>query len=494
MKRRVWIIFSAAIIAAFLAGGWAVPQLFSASAMKPADHFTPEQRAALQDLKAFSSGFAAVAQAVSPSVVTVTSEKLVQPAANPFGGMFGNDPMFRRFFGDPGQNAQPFKQRGLGSGVIVRDDGYILTNNHVIQGADELTVELFDGRKLPAKVVGADPRSDLAVLRVDASGLPAMTIGDSEQVRIGEWVLAIGSPFNENLQHTVTAGIVSATGRSGMNLNEYEDFIQTDAAINPGNSGGALVNLDGEMIGINSAIASRTGGSNGIGFAIPANIAVDVMNDLITDGKVTRGWLGVSIQDVNQDLAQAMNLSTESGVLINSVAKGGPAEKAGLEQGDVIVRFDGKAMKNVSELRLTVAKADPNDEAQVVVLRDGKEKAVSVRLGEFPEDGSVAAVQSGEVREDDLGITVEPITPDLAQQFELQDVSKGLVVTTITGASPAEDAGLQPGDVILKVNRQSVVSLKDYRAALDQADPGSPVLFLLQRGGNTFFVAIRPKP
>ncbi len=490
MKRRVWIVFSVVVMAAFLAGGWAVPQLFSASAAKPVDQFTPEQRAALQDLKAFSSGFAAVAQAVSPSVVTVTSEKLVQPAANPF----SNDPMFRRFFGDQGQNDQPFKQRGLGSGVIVREDGYVLTNNHVIQGADELTVELFDGRKLPAKVVGADPRSDLAVLRVDASGLPAMSIGDSEKVRIGEWVLAIGSPFNENLQHTVTAGIVSATGRSGMNLNEYEDFIQTDAAINPGNSGGALVNLDGEMIGINSAIASRTGGSNGIGFAIPANIAVDVMNDLITDGKVTRGWLGVSIQDVNQDLAQAMGLSTESGVLINSVAKDGPAEKAGLDQGDVIVRFDGKTMKNVSELRLAVAKADPSDEAEVVVLRDGKEKTVAVRLGEFPEDGSAVAVESGEVHQDDLGITVEPITPDLVDQFELQDVSKGLVVTTVTPASPAQDAGIQPGDVVLKVNRVSIASLKDYREALARAEKGSPALFLLQRGTNTFFIALRSKP
>ncbi len=248
------------------------------------------------------------------------------------------------------------------------------------------------------------------------------------------------------------------------------------------------------MIGINSAIASRTGGSNGIGFAIPANIAVDVMNDLITDGKVTRGWLGVSIQDVNRDLAQAMGLSTESGVLVNSVAEAGPAAKAGMEQGDVIVRFDGKSMKNVSELRLAVAKADPNDDAEVVVLRDGKEKTFGVRLGEFPEDGSTAAVQSGEVHQDDLGITVEPITPDLAQQFELEEVSKGLVVTTVAGASPAEEAGIRPGDVVLKVNRQSVVSLKDYRSALDRADRGSPALFLLQRGGNTFFVAIRPKP
>ncbi len=493
MKRRIWLSFTVAVFAAFLAGGWAVPQLFSASVVKPVDQFTPEQKAALQDLKAFSSGFAAVAEAVSPSVVTVTSEKLVQPAANPF-APFGNDPMFRRFFGDPGRNAQPFKQRGLGSGVIVRDDGYVLTNNHVIQGADELTVELFDGRKLPAKVVGADPRTDLAVLQVEADELPAMSIGDSETIRIGEWVLAIGSPFNENLQHTVTAGIVSATGRSGMNLNEYEDFIQTDAAINPGNSGGALVNLDGELIGINSAIASRTGGSNGIGFAIPANIAVDVMNELITDGKVTRGWLGVSIQDVNEDIAAAMGLETGGGVLINALVEDGPAKKAGLEQGDVITRFDGKPMKNMAELRLAVAKADPDHEAQVTVLRDGKERTFAVRLGEFPEDGAVAALETGEVRQDDLGISVEAVTPDLAARFELADGAKGLVVTAVDGGSPAEEAGMRPGDLVLKVNRETIRSLADYRAALDRNAQGNPVLFLLQRGQNTFFVAIRPKP
>ncbi len=493
MKRSVWILLTTALAVGLLVGGYAAPRLWSANAVTPVDRMTPAQKEAVASLKTFSEGFEAVAESVVPSVVTITSEKLVQPANNP-SQFFGNDPFFRHFFGMPNQGQQaPLKERAMGSGVIVNPDGYVLTNNHVVQGADELTVILSDGRRLDGKVVGTDPSTDIAVVKVEAKDLPAMPFGDSDKVKIGEWVLAVGSPFSENLQHTVTAGIVSATGRTGMNLNAYEDFIQTDAAINPGNSGGALVDLDGELIGINSAIASRTGGSNGIGFAIPSNLAMDVMNDLITKGKVTRGWLGVGIQDISPAVAQAMDLSNTQGVLITSILDDGPAKDTGLAQGDVIVKFDGKPVKNAAELRLAVARANPGEEASITVLHDGKEKDYSVKLGEYPEDQAAVNGQGGQEHQEDLGLTVEPVTPDLAQHFDLNSDVAGLVVTAVTPESPADDAGIQPGDVVVQVNRQSTTSLKSFRDALGSTQKGAPVLFLMDRGGNTFFVAVRPK-
>jgi serine protease Do len=490
MKRKLWVLLSAALVAAFLAGGYAVPRIWSADNAKPFDRIPSADLPAVQSLKTLSQGFEAVSQAVIPSVVTITSEKLVKPTNGP-AQFFGQDPFFQHFFNLP-QHPQSFKERAMGSGVIVNPDGYILTNNHVVQGADELTVILSDGNKLKGKVVGTDPRTDLAVVKVDKKGLPAMPFADSDKAKVGEWVLAVGSPFSENLQHTVTSGIISATGRRGMNLNDYEDFIQTDAAINPGNSGGALVDLNGELIGINTAIASRTGGSNGIGFAIPSNLAMDVMNDLITKGKVTRGWLGVSIQNVTQDLADAMGLPNTNGVLVNSVLDNGPAKDSGLKQGDVIVAFDGKKVKNSSELRFAVAGANPGSEATLKVLRDGKEKAITLKLGEYPENPEAIAQNQGSSKENQLGITVAPITPDMVQKYNLDSDTQGLVVTDVTSGSPADDAGIQPGDVVVKVNREKVSTLKDFQDALSSAEKGSPDLLLLNRGGNTFFVALRP--
>ncbi len=493
MKRKLWIVFTAALVGAFILGGYAAPRLWSADAPRIADQMTPAQQQAVASAKAMSEGFEAVASAVTPSVVTITSEKLVQPTSGPT-QFFGNDPFFRRFFGNPGEGQQqPMKEHALGSGVIVNADGYILTNNHVVSGADELTVMTSDGKKMSAKVVGTDPRTDLAVVKVDAKDLPAMPFGDSDAVKIGEWVMAVGSPFSENLQHTVTAGIVSATGRSGMNLNDYEDFIQTDAAVNPGNSGGALVDLDGQLIGINTAIASRTGGSNGIGFAIPSNMAMDVMNDLITKGKVTRGWLGVSIQNVTPDLASAMNLKNTDGILVNKVLDNGPAGDAGMQQGDVIVKLNGNAMRNVSDLRLAVARIEPGSKATLTVLRDGREKDVTVTLGEYPADDASVNGETGETRQENLGMTVEPVTPDLTQQFNLDKDARGLVVTSVADGSPASDAGIQPGDLVLKVNRQAVSNIKQLQDAVNGTEKGSPTLFLMSRGGNTFFVALRPK-
>jgi serine protease Do len=495
VSKRILVWMAAALVVAFVAGGVAAPRLWSADAAKPVvDRMTPQQQEAVQGLKAFSQGFEAVAEAVAPSVVTVTSEKTVQPAASPF-DQFHNDPFFRRFFGDPGQGgqSQPYTQRGLGSGVVVGEDGVILTNNHVVRGADELTVILYDGTRLPAKVLGSDARTDIAVLKVDTDHLVAMPFGNSDGVKIGQWVLAVGSPFSENLQHTVTAGIVSAVGRSGMNLNEYEDFIQTDAAINPGNSGGALVNLDGELVGINSAIASRTGGSNGIGFAIPSNMAMEVMDDLITNGKVTRGWLGVTIQNVTPDLRDALDLGSTQGVLVNSVVPDSPADDAGLQQGDVLVALDGRPMKDSSELRLAAARANPGDRVEVTILRDGKERRLQLTLGEFPEDDATVAGESGQSYNEEIGLTVEPITPDLSRRFELPDGAEGLLITAVAPGSPADDSGIQPGDLVVKVNRNRVNSVADYRTALGSVEEGSPVLFLLNRSGNMFFVAVRPK-
>jgi serine protease Do len=461
------------------------PRLWSAD---PAPVMTPEAREALDDLKNISDGFAAIAEAIIPSVVTVTSERVMQPADNP--NPFFSDPFFRRFFGDMPQNRAPQRAHGLGSGVIVSSDGKILTNNHVIRGADELEVHLSDGRRLPAKVVGTDPRTDLAVLRVEAQDLPAVRFGDSDALRIGEWVMAVGSPFSENLRQTVSAGIVSGLGRSGMNLNDYEDFIQTDAAINPGNSGGALVNLDGELIGINSAIATRSGTFSGVGFAIPANLANEVMQDLITEGKVTRGWLGVQIQDVDETLAEAMELPASEGVLVNSVVDGGPADDAGLTRGDVIVEFAGKKVRSVAELRMIVARDDPGSREDVVIIRDGKRLSREVRLGTYPEEDEAAAEDGGGTHREELGITVEPITPELARRLEIEN-QEGLVVTAVSPGSPADEEGIRAGDVIRQVNRREVTTIKEMRAAVDDSGSDKPVLLLLERGGNTFFVALR---
>ena len=457
-------------------------------AQNPLDKLDANQREAVETLQVFSDGFAAVAQTIMPSVVTVISEGTSQAAAenNPF-SQFMDDPRFQQFFGNP--QPRPFK--GLGSGVIVREDGIILTNHHVINGADEVTVVLSDETRLPAEVVGSDPRTDVAVLRVDADDLPAATFGDSDALRIGEWVVAVGSPFSERLSTSVTAGIVSAKGRSGMRLSEYEDFIQTDAAINPGNSGGALVDLHGRLVGINSAIASRAGGSNGIGFAIPANMARDVMNDLLTTGKVSRGYLGVNIQDLDEDTAEALGLDDTFGILVRDVQEGTPAYDAGMRQGDVILTVDGEKLHGVDDLRLKIARTDPGTVVDVMVLRDGKEKRLTVELAEYPDDEQLAQAGGAPARDEPLGLTVEPITPDLERRFELGDTRGSVVVTVVAPGSPAMEKGIQPGDIVLAVNREDVHSLREFREALDGTAEGAPTLFLLQRGENTFFVGVR---
>lgn len=433
-----------------------------------------------------SQVFADVAEKVMPSVVTITSEKVYEVPVRSW-EPFWNDPFFDFFFGPrwrPRYRKKRFKQEGLGSGVIVSEDGYILTNAHVVDGADELRVHIGD-REYEADIVGVDEKTDLAVLKVDADEkLPAAKLGDSDKIRVGEWVLAIGSPFR--LEHTVTAGIISAKGRSRMGIADYEDFIQTDAAINPGNSGGALVNLRGEVIGINTAIVSSNGGNVGIGFAIPINLAKQVMEQLIEHGRVVRGWLGIMIQDVTEDLAEALDLAEAKGVLVSSVLDDSPAEEAGLERGDVIVALDGKKVESVDDLRTRIASTPPGTKVKLDIIRNGKRKRITVELGEMPTSEEVASAEEG-VR---LGLRVKSLTRYDAHRLGY-DGDLGVLVTDVEEGSIAYRAGVQPNDVIVELNREAIYTPADLRDVASQIRKGDPVLFVVWRDGNFLYLATR---
>jgi len=437
-----------------------------------------------------SDEFAAVAKQVNPSVVTIFTEETIKApqSQNPFQGT-----PFEQFFGGP-QRQGNYTRMGLGSGVIYNSNGTILTNNHVVEGADNIKVQLMDGREFTAKVKGRDPQTDLAVITIDAKNLPAIKLGNSDQTRVGDWVLAIGSPLNPQLEHTVTAGIISAKGRTleGLsNKTKYQDYLQTDAAINPGNSGGALVNTNGELIGINSAIASQTGGFQGIGFAIPVNLAQRVAGELIKTGKVTRGWLGVAIQDINPQLAKALNLQTTNGVVITRVQSNSPAAKAGLKKEDVIQQFDGKALENADQLSTWVASTPPGASAKMQILRNGKSMTLTVKLGELTQ--KQMAQQEGKQSFSTLGLSVADITPDAVQQYKLSSNQTGVVVTNVAPNGIAAQFGMQAGDVITEVDHQPVKSMKDFSSIMQKIKPGETVLFYLERGQGSFFVAF-PMP
>ncbi len=440
--------------------------------------------------KQLSNVFAGVSEQVNPSVVTIFTETDVKASRqmveqSPFGQFFGDD-FFKRFFEvpAPGRN---YKQHGLGSGVIVDADGMVLTNNHVVDDADHIKVRLMDGREFDAKVKGRDARTDLAVLTIDAKNLSPLKLGDSDRIRVGDWVLAIGSPLNPQLEHTVTAGIVSAKGRSGVGLTQYEDYIQTDAAINPGNSGGALVNLDGELVGINSAIATQNGGFMGIGFAIPVNLAKKVVNDINATGKVVRGWLGVSIQNVTPELAKAMDLNVSKGVIVSKVQKDSPAEKAGLKEEDVIVQFNGKDLSNSVELSTWVASRSPESNIDLKVLRDGKPMNVTVKLGELTSQ--VQKQGEDKSRFENIGMQVADITPELAREFQLPDKQTGVIVIAVDPNGVAAQFGIQEGDIIVKVNRQKMESVGDFEEQLSHTRPGENILFYIHRDDGNLFIA-----
>jgi serine protease Do len=394
---------------------------------------------------------------------------------------------FERFFG-PGQlPRRPFKQKSLGSGFVIDKQGLILTNNHVIEDADEIVVKLSDGSEHKAKVLGRDKKTDIALIRIDkAPSVSPVLLGDSDHLEVGEWVMAIGNPFG--LENTVTAGIVSAKGRH-IGAGPYDDFIQTDASINPGNSGGPLINLRGEVVGINSAIYSRSGGNIGIGFASPINIAKGLLPELEQKGHVTRGWLGVLIQKVTPDIAESLGLGEASGALVADVMKDGPAKEAGVQVGDVIVEFNGAPVKESTDLPLLVARTPVGKTVKLKVLRAKSEKLLDVRVQELKEDEvEMASAQGGNT---DLGVTVQNLTPEIAESLGLDASTKGVVVSAVNPGSPADNAQLRRGDVILEVNRKPMKDAAAFRAAMKATDKAKSVLFLVKRGESTIFLALK---
>ena len=410
-----------------------------------------------------------------------------QGAMPPGGGGSGGDPFdqLRRYFGQGGQ--REFKQHGLGSGVIVSSDGYILTNNHVVGNAEEIHVTLQDRREFTAKVIGKDAKTDLGLIKIDTKdALPVAPLGDSRTTDVGDWVIAIGNPFNVGM--TVTAGIVSAKGR--ILGGDYDDFIQTDASINPGNSGGPLINTKGEVIGINTAIYSRTGANNGIGFAIPIDMARNVMDQLKAHGRVVRGWLGVEIQEVTPDLAQSFGLPKPEGALVASADKDGPAGKGGIERGDIVLSFNGHPVDDEHELPALVAQTPINQKVPVEVVRNGKHMTIDVTIGERKEP-QVASAKS-ETPGGSWGMQVGDITPEIAQQFHLEG-AKGVVIQKVAPDSPSAEAGLQPGDVVMEINHDKVGTVSDFVAkAKDAQTNKKPALLLVQRGGATLYTVIKP--
>ncbi|MEP0848418.1 MAG: DegQ family serine endoprotease [Phycisphaerae bacterium] len=439
-----------------------------------------------------ATAFQDVAKAIKPSVVSVRSVQRIEARERniplPFRdrGPFGEDFM-QRFFGRGTPEPEEFVRRGLGTGVIVSPDGYIVTNNHVVRDASDVSVVLSDSRTYSAKVVGTDEKTDVAVLKVEASDLMPAELGDSDALSVGEWVLAIGSPFG--LSQTVTAGIISATGRANVGIADYEDFIQTDAAINPGNSGGPLVNLEGKVIGINTAIATRTGGYQGIGFAIPAKMVRQIMQSIVKEGKVVRGWLGVSIQNLNEGLSRSFQFEGKSGVLVGDVVPDGPADRAGVKAGDIITRLDGREVTDMNQLRNTVAAIKPGTKVSLEVFREGQTRTVSVAVGEL-EGSAVAAAPNGGAT-NDLGLTVQSLTPEIAEQLGLRADERGVVVTRVQPASPAETAGLMTGDVIVAVGDKQISNERDFQAALAHADLAKGVRLRCKTDGTLRFVFLK---
>ena len=450
---------------------------------------------ALAASAASGTEYSDIAEAAVQSVVNISAVKIVKLQESPFSPFF-NDPFFRHFFGNP-ESRVPREQRenALGSGVIVTKDGYILTNNHVVENAAELKVITNDGKEMKAKIIGADPKSDVAVVKVDDNNLTPLALGDSDKLRLGEVVLAIGNPFG--LSNTVTMGIVSAKGRANMGIVDYEDFIQTDAAINPGNSGGALINTRGELVGINTAIFSRSGGYQGVGFAIPINMARSVMDSLIKYGKVERGYLGVVIQDVRPEMMETFGLKTTGGALISDVVKGGPAAGAGFKRGDIVLAFNGKDITDAAMLRNLVSQSTIGKEADVVVLRDKNKITLRVKVEKSPnepagKEGNPEDNEQPEASSAFLGMTVANLTSRVLQRFNLPPNTKGVLIVQIQDGSAAEEAGLQPGDVIMEINRISINNVDDFKKEVKAAKSHN-VLLLINRQGSTIFVMLRAK-
>lgn len=441
-------------------------------------------------LKGLSDSFSSVAKAVNPAVVTIATDQRLNPEDTPFNHPFFDDEFFRRHFNVPEEG---FRSTALGSGVIVdAGKGYLLTNNHVVENAEEIRVVLMDEREFDAEIVGRDEASDLAVLKIKAEGLVEAPLGDSDALRVGDWVVAIGSPFSAELSHTVTAGIVSAKGRNrvigGVG---YEDFIQTDAAINPGNSGGALVNLEGRLVGINTAIVTGgfSRGNVGIGFAIPVNLAKRVMEDLIAEGRVIRSWLGVYIQDVNDALAKALDLTDREGVIVTQIMEDSPAETAGIEVEDVVLTLNGTKIRNSAHLKNVVSSIRPGARAEVGLIRGKDRMTLSVVLKELPSDQKMASAGKKEATSK-LGLRVEALTAQLARQYRLEREDAGVVVVSVSPQSNAAKAGLHTGDLIRRVGDTVVASPEEFRSAVRSHEGGGTLLFLVKREGGSLFIPV----
>lgn len=441
------------------------------------------------------NSYADVVSRVAPAVVTIRADKRVRNSQQ---FPFADDPFFRDLFRNRGQQQQPREslERALGSGVIVSPDGYIITNHHVVDGAEQIKIELSDGRTLDAKLVGSDPPSDLALLKASEAGLPSLAPGNSDKVRVGDVALAIGNPLN--IGQTVTMGIISAKGRqTGLGSGNFEDFLQTDAPINQGNSGGALINTNGELIGINSQIVGGSSGGNiGIGFAIPSNMVRSVMDQLMKTGKVRRGQLGVSVRRVDSDMAQSLGMSETKGVIVNSVVPGSGADRAGVRQGDVILALDGTVVNDSNAFRNHIASTAPGSQVTLTILRDNREQKIQATLGEFKADTSESEQgrdsAPGATGQGKLGLTVVPLTPEIAAELNLRPGTPGVVVDSVEAAGPGAAAGLGRGDVIQEVNRQAIRSAADLTSAIDK-NGNKPALVLINRRGNTIYVTIRPR-
>jgi serine protease Do len=438
----------------------------------------------------FTNGFSSVLKPALPAVVNIHTSKVVKPkqAMNPF----GNDPMFRQFFGDQFGQGKPTPEReqSLGSGVILTPDGTIITNNHVIDGASDIKVQLSDKREFRAKLVGTDPKSDVAILKIDASGLPTLPVGDSTNLHVGDLVFAIGDPFG--IGETATMGIVSATGRGGLGIENYEDFIQTDASINPGNSGGAMIDLHGNLVGINTAILSGgSGGNQGVGFAIPISMAKNVMDQILTHGKVVRGYLGIYIQDVTPEIAKAFGLQQAGGALIGDVTPDTPAARAGLKKGDVVLKLNGEPVDSRNQLMLHISQMAPGTSVNLSVWHEGKMQDHTITLGELPDKAAKAEGEEASGSNALEGVEVQELTSEIAQDLKLPSSVHGVVVTSVDPASTAATTGLNRGDVIQEVNHKAVRNVAEYDQALQNTGK-QPVLLLVNRGGVTNYLVIEP--
>lgn len=431
------------------------------------------------------SSYAPVLKSVLPSVVNISSSKVVK--ADKQMRELQMDPFFRQFFGDNGQFNVPKdrREKSLGSGVIVSPEGYILTNNHVVDGANDVKVTLSDKREFDAKIIGTDPKTDIAVLKIDAANLKPVTIGDSSKVEVGDTALAIGDPFG--VGQTVTRGIISATGRGNLGIEDYEDFIQTDAPINPGNSGGALINDRGELVGINTAILSHGEGSEGIGFAVPANLARQVMDQILNNGKVVRAYMGILPQDMTTDMAKAFGEKEVRGVVVGDVTPNSPAQDAGVHRGDILLDVNGKPVTNSNQLRNSISMMQPGTEIKLKLLRDGSERDLTVKLKEMPTESAMARPGDDDSTKALDGVEVSNLSPNMAERLGLPASSSGVVVTDVDPSSKIADAGLRKGDVIQEVNHQPVKDISEFQSAVKKG--GSDPLLLVNRQGRTLFIA-----